>query len=61
MSIFKPRKSPSSRKDVIEDVVKDLPPGLRDEARRILEENAWALESREKAMDCLRKRGLLKQ
>ncbi|MCS7128340.1 MAG: hypothetical protein N3E36_04075 [Sulfolobales archaeon] len=60
MSLFKPRKSPSARKEVIEDVVKDLPPGLRDEAKRILEESMWALESREKAIDYLRKRGLLK-
>ncbi len=39
MSIVKPGDHKrKSRKEIIEEVLKDLSPGVRDEARRLLEE-----------------------
>ena len=60
MSIFKPSKHFKSKREILEDVLKDLAPGIREEARRIiLEENLL-----DKDIDYIRRklkeRGLLK-
>ncbi len=47
------------KRELIEEILKDLSPGLRDEARRILlEQDLDVLLDREKALGLLRRRGL---
>ncbi len=59
LSIFKPVKKPT-RKELIENALKDLDPSVREKAREILEtldENS--LKNMDKVKELLRKRGLL--
>lgn len=61
MSIFKPKK-PFHRRDLIEDALKDLDPGVREQAREILESlSEDILKDKSKIKEILKKRGLLNQ
>ncbi|OYT40379.1 MAG: hypothetical protein B6U89_02405, partial [Desulfurococcales archaeon ex4484_58] len=59
--IFKPKK-PFHRRDLIEDALKDLDPGVREQAREILESlSEDILKDKSKIKEILKKRGLLNQ
>ncbi len=58
MSLYKDKRS---KKEIIEDVLKDLEPSVREEARRVLEEiKGLELMDREELKMMLRKRRLIK-
>ncbi len=58
MSLYRDKRS---KKEIIEDVLKDLEPNLREEARRILEEiRGLELMDREELKTMLRKRKIIK-
>ncbi|ABN70546.1 hypothetical protein Smar_1456 [Staphylothermus marinus F1] len=60
MSLFKPGKTIDRRK-IIEQILKDLDPGIRDEARRFLNTlRDEDLVDRVKVSSLLKKKGLLK-
>lgn len=59
--MFKPAKKPS-RKDLVENALKDLDPSVRERAREILESlDDESLRDRGKIKELFRKRGLLNQ
>ena len=58
MSLYRDKRS---KKEIIEDVLKDLEPSLREEARRVLEEiKGLELMDREELKTMLRKRKIIK-
>jgi len=58
LSLYRDKRS---KKEIIEDVLKDLEPNLREEARRILEEiKGLELMDREELKTMLRKRRIIK-
>ncbi len=58
MSLYRDKRS---KKEIIEDVLKDLEPSVREEARRVLEEiKGLELMDREELKTMLRKRRLIK-
>ncbi|ADI32099.1 hypothetical protein Shell_0993 [Staphylothermus hellenicus DSM 12710] len=60
MSLFKPGKNIDRRK-IIEQILRDLDPGIRDEARRFLSTlRDEDLVDRVKVNSLLKKKGLLK-
>ncbi len=60
MALFKPKK-PFDRRGMIEDILRDLDPSLREEARRLLENLPQEqLLNKEYVRRFLRKKGLLK-
>lgn len=61
MSIFKPDKR-ISKKELIENALKDLDPSIREQARIILEKlDTDTLSNRDKIKNILKKRGLINQ
>ncbi len=61
MSIIKPDDLyKKRRKELLDNILKDLSPGLRDQARRLLEElDIETLSKREKVLEYLRKKGII--
>ena len=58
MSLYRDKRS---KKEIIEDVLKDLEPSVREEARRVLKEiKGLELMDREELKMMLRKRRLIK-
>lgn len=61
MSIIKPEDLYKRRKELINELTKDLSPGIRDSVRRVLEELPIdILSDRKKVFEILKKRGLIK-
>ncbi len=60
MSVIKPEDLVRRRREVLEALLRDLSPGLREEARRILEELPLdVLLDKRRALEELRRRGLV--
>lgn len=60
MSIIKPSDLMRRKKELIEQIIKDLSPGVRDTARRYLETlSIDDLRNKDKARSFLRKKGLI--
>jgi len=58
LSLYRDKRS---KKEIIEDVLKDLEPSLREEARRVLEKiKGLELMDREELKTMLRKRRIIK-
>ncbi len=58
MSLYRDKRS---KKEIIEDVLKDLEPSVREEARRVLEEiKGLEIMDREELKTMLRKRRIIK-
>ncbi len=61
MAIMKPSDLMRRKKELIEQIIKDLSPGVRDTARRYLETlSIDDLRDMEKAKNFLRKKGLIR-
>lgn len=61
MSIFKPHKK-ISRKELIENALRDLDPSIREQARLLLEQlDTNTLLSKDRVRDILKKHGLINQ
>lgn len=61
MSVIKPEDLFRRKRSVIEEITRDLAPGVREAARRILEElRPEDLMDRRKVIEVLRKRGVIK-
>lgn len=60
MAIIKPSDLMRRKKELIEQIIKDLSPGVRDIARRYLETlSIDDLRNKDKARSFLRKKGLI--
>lgn len=58
LSLYRDKRS---KKEIIEDVLKDLEPSVREEARRVLEEiKGLEIMDREELKTMLRKRRIIK-
>ncbi|MCD6488238.1 MAG: hypothetical protein J7K21_03330 [Desulfurococcales archaeon] len=59
MSVTRPSDFLKRKREVIEEITRDLSPGVRDEARRILENLSMEeLMDRRRVLEKLRKKGL---
>ncbi len=60
MSIIRPSDLMKRKKELIDQIIKDLSPGLRDQARRFLEKQGLEiLSDRKKVLELLKKKGLI--
>ncbi len=60
MSLYKPNKHMDKRR-IIENILKDLDPGIRDSARRFLEElDQNILTDKQRVLKLLKNKGLIR-
>ncbi len=60
MAVIKPDDVLRRKKELVEKILRDLSPGVRDEARRILlEQDMSVLTDKRKVLELLKRRGLI--
>ncbi len=60
MAVIKPDDLLRRKKELVEKILRDLSPGVRDEARRILlEQDMTVLMDKHKVLELLKRRGLI--
>ncbi len=60
MAVIKPDNLLRRKKELVEKILRDLSPGVRDEARRILlEQDMTVLMDKHKVLELLKRRGLI--